>query len=61
MLTARQFSLASALMHRFLARTCGVLLLFSMVIATDTGYKNFDGAFVSVLKNYSGPLEIGNY
>ena len=40
---------------------CGVLLLFSMAVATDMGDKTFDCALVSVLENYSGPLDSGNY
>ena len=39
---------------------CRVLPLFSMVVSTDTGDKTFDCALVSVLENYSGPLENGN-
>ena len=38
---------------------CRVLLLFSMVVATDTGDKTFECAMVSVLETYSGPLENG--
>lgn len=40
---------------------CRMLLLFSMAVATDTGDKTFDCALVSVLENYSGPLDSGNY
>ena len=37
---------------------CCVLLLFSMVVATQTGDKTFDCVLVSVLEKYSGLLEI---
>jgi len=40
---------------------CRVLLLFSMIVATDTGDKTMECAMVSVLENYSGPLQNGNY
>ncbi len=38
----------------------GVLLLFSASAMTDTGFKSFDCALVSMLETYNDP-ENGNY
>ncbi len=39
---------------------CKLLLLFKLRSKTDTGLKNLDCAYVSVLDEYNGPRRSGN-